>query len=150
MPEEIKAQTIVQLPSSIVSQEEPQPQNQAAEQVIAAAIQTGAAAERTESAATEATKSAKKAEQILSEIRSAIKPELEAISQRLTDLEAEEPEEPLITLDGAEDTPTIASAEIVKLDEPPKQTEPTSTRQDVPPENKRGQGGFLRRLFLNL
>jgi len=148
MPEEIKAQTIVEIPSSPDSRSAPDPQaNQAADQVIAAAIQTGAAAERTESAAAEATQSATKAEQILSEIRQAIKPELEAINRRLTELE--EPLEPLTTPEDEEDTLTVASAEIVSLDEPQKKTEPIPTRQDAQPENKQGRGGFLKKLLLN-
>ena len=150
MPEEIKAETTIEIPSSKdLPKEPPNPQ---ADQVIAAAIQTGAAAERTEAAATEATQAAAKSEATLQEIRNLLKPELEAISERLRaleEMEAEEIEEPSITSGDEEDTPTVASAEIVTLDEPHKQKEEIPTKQDEPPQKNQERGGFIKRLLLN-
>lgn len=147
-PEEVTV--TVENPSSKDSNAEPNlPQ---AQTVIAAALETGKAAQAAESAAAEATQSATKAEQFLAEIREAIKPELEAINERLSTLEAdEEPEEPepSITPGDEDDTLTIVSAETVKLDEPPKPKEETPMKQNEAPQEKQERGGLFKKIFLN-
>jgi hypothetical protein len=153
MPDEVTV--TVENPSSkdsnAVQQAEPIPQPQL---VIAAAMETGKAAQAAESAAEEATQSATKAEQLLAEIRNAIRPELEEISERLANLEAMEEEEaeeqePSIIPAEEDGILTTASVSTVTLDEPPKVKEEIQTKQSEMPQGNQERGGFLRRIFLN-
>lgn len=146
MTEEVKAEAKIEIPSSKDSREEAhQPQ---AEQVIAAAIQTGAAAERTEKAAAEATAAALTAEQVLAQLRESLKPDLEAINERLKNLEEMEAEE-LTIQEEQEGTPTLASANVVEIEEPTKPPDTAQTKQDAQPEKRPARGGFLKRVLLN-
>lgn len=152
---EVKAEATIEVPSSKDSHAAPQEtQNQQAAEVIQAAIQTGAAAERTETAAAEAQAAAMTVEQHLASLRKLLEPELVAINERLKhleELEAEETEEIEEAITQAEggDTPTIVSAEIVKLEEPQGKRDTAETTQQGSPETKRGRSVF-HKLFLNL
>lgn len=151
MTEQVTAEVIVTNPSLTDSQEEQTAPIPQAETVIRAAVETGKAAQAAESAAREAKESQSAAEQILAEIR----PTLEAITERLEALEAEEETEeeteaePLIIPAEEGDTLTTVSAQTVTLDEPPKPKESIQTKQlETPQEGKRG-GGLFKRMFLN-
>jgi hypothetical protein len=144
MPEEIKAEATIQVPSSIdLPEAQPIPQ---AETVLAAAVETGKAQQAAETAAEEAKESASKMEPILARMT-----ELE---ERLATLEAEETEEAeepeTLTIPEEEDgTLAVASAQTVTLDEPQSPKGEIQTKQSEMPQEKRGSGGLFKKMFLN-